>query len=634
VEEIYSTFHSGIAWTAVQGQASRVYVGTFQWNPHLVSGIPPSRSIAIHCGPLVATCAEEVRMEQPAASQPEAAWPGRRSRVVALITAVAVGAIVELRVLRDGVQSYGGDGAEYIEHAARLAVLENLRDRGLWSPWELLVTSDASFPPLMHLLTLPVGGLVGHEATAAAATGLLWLLLLAFSVGWIASAVVGRSSIAPAAAAATLLIPAAHGFATRYYYDLPMIALLWLAAALLAVAAHKRPLAVGVGAGLLLFAAAVTKWAAIAFGPPLLLGALLIGGLAGRDRPVAPRVLAGVVCAVIAALLCLGFVHGREGDNSFAMMGRVAFAEGSPTDWDGDAEAPGAIEAAIDRTTERFRALRGADLAFYPLRAAVSIFSPLLALLLAALVLRWLVVDRRGGWLVLAVLAGHAAFLLGVMPVLDDRFALVGAPVLVIAGVIGWTGLEPRLRSVVAAVALVVAAAVALDLHFGAPAPWNAEVELLAPDRDDFPPTWARGLGLAGSVEGRGWSRADATPDGRDPLREALWQAIVDCRADGLAVPLEEALITPGGDVEWFRYRGYLDRVVEGRSAPSIGGLCALPGQPWDGDGELDLIVLPAHGQPPHCLRAYRWRPAVEVADPDGGSGVVLWAERSLGACR
>jgi len=37
--------------------------------------------------------------------------------------------------------------------------------------------------------------------------------------------------VAAPAAAATLLVPAAHGFATRYYYDLPMIALLWLGVA-------------------------------------------------------------------------------------------------------------------------------------------------------------------------------------------------------------------------------------------------------------------------------------------------------------------------------------------------------------------------------------------------------------------
>jgi hypothetical protein len=558
---------------------------------------------------------------------------------VALFVVSAVGVIVGLRLARDGVQPYGADGAQYIEHAARLAVLRTVETVGPFRPWRLLVASDGSFPPLMHLLSVVPGSIFGHGAGVAAATGFGWLLLLAFAVGWTAAGVTGRSAVAAPAAAATLLVPAAHGFATRYYYDLPMIALLWLGVACVLAGRDRRPLLAGGAAGLLLFAAAVTKWAALAFGAPMLVGALITGWAGVRQRGggrrlVPPRLLCGVACAVVAVALCAAFLVGRSGDNSFATMGRVAFAEGSPADWDGREDAPGALGAAAGQVIERIGQLEAADLAFYPLRLVTSVFSPVLALLLGLLLLRWLGRGRQGLALVLVVGAGHALFLLGVMPVLDDRFALVGAPALVVVATCAWASMERQPRDVVGILVVVVGLAVALDFHFGAPALWNAEVQVLAPDRDDFPPTWLRGVGLAGSVEGRGWSRHDATPSPRQPLRDLTWGAVSACRPEGIGVELERPLIVPDGDAEWLRYRALLSEAVDGRPGPRIGGLCPPDGGPWDGDGRLDLALLATDRALPGCLRGYRWWRVQELQDPDGGPGLALWAHRGTGACR
>ncbi len=549
--------------------------------------------------------------------------------------AAAVAAIVWLRLALDGVQPYGADGAEYIEHAARLAVLRTVQDLGLFPPWTLLVASDGAFPPLMHLSMLVPGALFGHEAGVAAATGVGWLLLLAFAVGWTVAGLTGRSSLAAPAAAATLLMPAAHGMATRYYYDLPMIALLWLAVAILLAGREERPLLAGGAAGVALAGAALVKWAALAFGPPMLLGALLVGWRSrdGRRRRPGRRAVAGVACVAVAGALCLAFVAGRGTDNSLAMMGRVAFTQVDPAEWDVREDAPGPIASASGQLVDRLSRLRAEDLVFYPLRLVTSVLSPALALLLLPLLFVWGRAGREGLALLVAIALGHGLFLLGVMPVLDDRFASIGAPALVVAGVCGWARLERQPRAVLAALVLAVGLAVGLDFHFGPPAPWNAEIEVLAPDRDDFPPTALRGVGLASSVERRGWSRGDASPASREALRDAVWEAVLDCGGEGVAVAYERPLVSPDGDAEWLRYRSLLSELADGVQAPAAGGVCPGDGRQWDLEGRLDLVLTAAGAELPGCLRPHRWRRAREVADPDAGPGVVIWARREGAGC-
>ena len=63
----------------------------------------------------------------------------------------------------------------------------------------MFVSMDGAFPPLMHLVTLPLGALAGHQAWVTLFSGLFWLLLLAGSVGVLTSALSGQrlAGIAP-----------------------------------------------------------------------------------------------------------------------------------------------------------------------------------------------------------------------------------------------------------------------------------------------------------------------------------------------------------------------------------------------------------------------------------------------------
>jgi len=543
--------------------------------------------------------------------------PGRSARLTALATAAATGVLVALRVARDGVQPYGSDGAEYIEHAARLAVREHVLRGEVLNPWRLLTTSDGSFPPLLHLVTLPI-----QSAEVAAATGIAWMLLLAASVGVTAAAIARRIDVGAAAATGTLLVPAVSGMASRYYYDLPMIALLWAAAAVLVTGAGRRPIRTGVVAGLLFWAAAITKWAALPFGPPILLGALLVGLRRGEVGAAGPkrRVIAGSICAGVCAVLCLAFLAGRSGDNSFAKMGRVAFVDGTPRQWESASDAPNALSAALQSVGGRLTSLQIEDLAFYPLRLGTSIFGVAGLLVVLALGVVWLRRGAPGAVLVIAAGAGHAAFLLGVMPVLDDRFAAVGAPALVVAAALGWGALEPRRRRLVGTSVVMLGLLMAVDFHLGTDAPWNREVSVLVVDRDDFPPTAARGLGASSSTEQRGWARADRQPPRREALRGALWAAVRGCGATGLGLLPERPLLRPEGDLEWARYASLRDR-----GSPRVGVVCGADGT-WEHDVPLDLVAVVVGGGLPRCLDASGWRRAVTVPADDGGAGVDLWA--------
>jgi hypothetical protein len=74
---------------------------------------------------------------------------------VLVFVAAAVVAVVQLRLSRGGIEAYGFAGAEYIEHVTRLKVLLALRGAGDTGWLQALRDMDGSYPPLMHLLTMP-----------------------------------------------------------------------------------------------------------------------------------------------------------------------------------------------------------------------------------------------------------------------------------------------------------------------------------------------------------------------------------------------------------------------------------------------------------------------------------------------
>ncbi len=468
--------------------------------------------------------------------------------------AVTAGVLVVLisRISRTLVQPYGVDGAEYIEHLGRLEILGAFRE--LLHSGDLLAflrEADNAFPPLLHVLTLPFGAVLGHRAEDVLVVGPLWLLVLALSTALIARHLAGSSRAAAAAGSATLLVPALHGFSTHYYYDLPMTALLWLGLAVLVLGRDGREGPAGLLGGALLFGAALIKWQALPVVATMLIALALApnpGPTSAAEPSSRPSLLgrlflpglAGVVC-LLACLAYLGMIGSH---NSLVAMLRDVSAPAA-------ADVTGGVEPVLGLGLIAPDMLR---LLFYPLRLVSSVLSPLLALLVAPLLVVWL---RSGGanraFLTLLAL-GQLLFLLLIVPPLDDRFLVPLVPVVVLAAVLGWEQLTARRRRAVAAAVLVGGMAVAMDFHTEFTLPGSAEAQVLIVAKDR-PGVSFRGLGASDSVEQRGWSRLDSQGDSRFRAREQLWSSLVRCDVQTVRVAPEDPMIGDSGDLFWFHYR-------------------------------------------------------------------------------
>ena len=119
-----------------------------------------------------------------------------------LAAGLAVVAIVAARFATGNPLSTAGGDLVYLHHHRRLEILEAWHD--LWggdiSMLQFLQLADTEFPPFLHFTTLLLGGIFGHSAEVAIVSGVLWLLLLASSIGYITYklAAVTQRSLAPA----------------------------------------------------------------------------------------------------------------------------------------------------------------------------------------------------------------------------------------------------------------------------------------------------------------------------------------------------------------------------------------------------------------------------------------------------
>jgi len=575
---------------------------------------------------------------------------GRGAVWLGAATTLSVALIVLGRVLRDGVQMHGCDGAPYIEHVARLETLRLWREGSLLSPWDLLVSMDGAFPPLMHLFTLPLGAVAGYEAEVALFSGIAWLLVLAASVASVTYSLSGARLGASAAFVGTMLLPAAHGFATRYYYDLPMTALIWASAAYLLRWRDRRSLRAICGAGLLLGAAALVKWSALPFGLPVLAAAALCRRADAPPQPFRARVLAAgrlfAGVALLVALISLVFLWSSGSDNSYNTMSAETFeSSGAAVQLPAalDAALPGPAALVVRQALGGLHLEAGSGLRFYALRAVTSVYSPLLAALVAFLCLLWLALDRRGAALPVFVVLGHGFFLLLVLGLRDDRFLLVGALVPVVLASLGWLRCPAAVRTVLALVVVAVALGVALDFHFGRPAAWNEATEWRAAEGDRQPGVTRRGLGLASSVQRLGWVRADEQEISRSAYREALWQVVGRCRF-GRVGELDGRPILGGcGNRFWWEYRGDLEAV----NGDGPGRLQFVGGSVWSvqdtGYGERgsngpELLLVGADPSAPSehlpaTLQPEDWVALGRVSDPEARGGASLWARHDADPC-
>jgi hypothetical protein len=530
-----------------------------------------------------------------------------------------IAGLVARRIAVSGVQSYGSDGAQYIEHFERMRALAMVRGSGAWNPVQILVEADGTFPPLLHLITLGVGAVVGHGVDAAAAQSLGWLLLLGLATASACRSLGGRADVA---FVAVLLFPAFHGAAVRYYYDLPMTAALWVCVALFVAGGWRRAAIAGVVAA----GAALMKWAAVLFGAPLILGAVVAQGGCRRERA------AGLVIATaVAGALCGAFLIGSGPDNSFALQAQVTFGDTPPAMAVTDEEVSALVAG---RLGERLGDAGWRGLVFYPLRLVTSLLSPLGFGVLLALLIAGRRALRPVLPLALVVAVGHGLLLLLVVPVWDDRFLVPGLPALAVAAGLAMTQVDvKRWTAGCVAVGLLVAA----EFHLAGEGPWSAEVSVLDGAGEHLPRTSARGLFAAGSEERRGWSPVSDDRPVRRAFRDAIWAGIERCGSEAPAVLSERPLIDSDGDQVWFQVRALEAEVLRGGGRVQPETLCTpdAPAPPSLSDGRLDLLITSRSSglALPGCVEPSRWEAAAAVDDPDGGAGAILWRRRGEPPC-
>lgn len=423
------------------------------------------------------------------------------ARLLGLLAAMALIALVIGRVIDEPIERYGDSAAGWIEHQARLLAELRLREAE-GGPIAALRAADGLYPPGLHLLAIALSTVGGRSPAVAGLIGPAALLLMAGSVG-----AVSRSFGAKTASATLfcLFTPALHGMAARYYYDLPMAALLWAAAAA-CLRSRGRPWMTAAAATLAM-GAAFFKWSALPLGLPLLLVA------ARRSRAWSAGLAPIALVAALPLALALGL--GSPG-----AMGAVSFQPPTGTTphpaW---AALPGVGEA-LGAMLAQAAAVDGERLRFYPSRIIDSVYGPLGALVIGAAALR----ARGIGGALLLPSAATAAFLLLLLPPLDERFLVVWLGLPALAAGLGAERWARSLRAgapAAAALALAVGLTVALDLHAPGRHAEDPAIQS-APEAQGRAPH--PGWGPGSSVDRRGWSRTAHRP----PTREALGGLILE----------------------------------------------------------------------------------------------------------
>jgi len=203
-----------------------------------------------------------------------------------------------------------------------------------------------------------------------------------------------------------------------------------------------------------------------------------------------------------------------------------------------------------------------------PFHFVAFTLSPLLAVVLAAVLLLWLLRCRRGlAFAAIALLGEVAVIYLVAGP--GDRWMLVLCPAFGVIAGLGFLQMKPRSLRVAAPVCVLLGLFLAVDYHhvLRSSAGRDAVSSVLG-----LPDAFAwRGLGAASSLDPVGWTRRDvkgAAPSFL-PQKEALWSAVTACGAELVVVedPGVQVQETPA----WWHYRNQLEAL--------------------DGDGDLRHIV-------------------------------------------
>ncbi|MBJ95894.1 MAG: hypothetical protein CMP23_15640 [Rickettsiales bacterium] len=548
---------------------------------------------------------------------------------------VALATIVLLRIQAQPMQPYGTDAAHYIEHSARLDLLDTV-DRVDFGPHSsddlrsFVEDLDGSFPPLLHLVTAALGEFSSHSAEGILWSGLLWLSLLGLSTAGVAFLLSGSSLASAATFCAVVSIPALHASATRYYYDLPMSAWLW-AMLFVMLALRHRALVCALAVSLLMFAACLTKWTALPFGLLMLVGATLStthpSSRAARTS-LTTRLGTAVGAAALVSILIVMFLDLAGNHDSFtAMLGDIG-ERGEI--WGPQGVDANRLDAIFDHIFRDLQPLSAERLRFYGLRSLSSVFSPGICALFLLGTLLWLAFSRRGWPLIVATVLGQSAFLLLRIPPTDERFLLTLAPAIALAAALGWAHLPKQIQTISAALFIGLSVAVAVDFHL-IKGDGQGPSRALGVEELDELLRW----GLSDSSDQRGWARRDQQRDDHEMQREQLWSELHDCQNEVLQVASERSLVSDigaRGDLYWLRYRSRLAELEEG--APRRRVLLSCDEVNAD-ERALALSAVRGEGppRPPRCLKRSQWRLEGEVLPAGGERRIAVFSRLGPRLC-
>ncbi len=493
----------------------------------------------------------------------------------------------------------GGSGAQFHTHLQRLLAWRHIERALAFEAdfWRLPVTLDGDFPPLLHVVTSLLVAAFGHSLEAATASGMVWVVLLAAALGRIAhdlAPAASRHEAGAAAATGVLLVASYQAFSLRYYFDIPMTALLWAGVAALIALWDRSGWRTWLVPGALFAAAALTKWTALAMGGLMGLGVLCLA-LRSSQEERGRRVRAVVLSGLTAGLLAGGYaglVGVVKGISSLQVMADTFNEE--------------AMEVTF-LTVDRLR--------FYPTWIVRSVLSPALAIALLPLIGLWTLRSRAGLGLVLMTVMGQLGWLVTRVPILDERFVLTLVPAILLTAALGFASLGKRARLLTAPLVILLGLTVCWDAHFG-----ESDVFQIAD------PAWRldhwRKLGMenAYNVDGA-WARGET--DGLDcsNLRDRLWGAVLSCEAITVGVGEREAPLLSEG--YWWAFKS-LDEVVRGVDDAEFRLL-----NTWDGPGAELVFTAGATPEGGGMVRIGD----LDTSDCPEVSAIVVWAPNPREVC-
>jgi len=479
----------------------------------------------------------------------------------------------------DGAQFHSArSGVEWTHHAQRVQLASELPALHPLRAIEWFLLADQDFPPLVPAVGALLGFVVGHDEEPIHRAGVLWLLLLALATALLTRALHTDPRVAVAAGVCCLLLPAHHAASLGFYFDLPMVALLWMGLAVLAWQQNHRPVRAGLAAGFVFTLAALAKWTALPLIPPLALGVLLIRPEQSRwDRKLlALRVRAALPLLALSSVLVLSFwrLSSRSWNRMLAMSfggeldPSTAFA---PTSW---LHALSANLGGLGTVVTTGRHLTVEALYWYSLHFIWAYLSVPLTILLAVALLGWMRRPDRSWPLIASATATHLVLLFGIFTSLDERFLLSLGPALVLPPILGWYALPTRPKALLGGFFVGCALWVALDFHHSSPSPGEAIGDTRTETTNTAQRIWdeinveRRGLGLQSATDRQwGWMRSDALRPAYFEAREVVWSSLRECGAD-VILAQEELTLDGFGEGFWWDYRRRL-AVLRSESVPA-----------------------------------------------------------------